>query len=123
VSRATLIVETEQIPGDLAETTVRTGAVEQLQIIQQRILTRDRLIEMANKLKIYDQTGGSGRILDAGAKISDLRRRIKIVTTGGAAGRGAQQATIVTVSFEAPTPQLAAGVANEVVTQLLEENR
>ena len=123
VSRATLIVETEQIPGDLAETTVRTGAIEQLQIIQQRILTRDRLIDMANRLKIYDQPGQTAR--PHGCR-RDRRRPAPAHQDRHhrrrAGSRGPQQATIVTVSFEAPTAALAATVANEVVTMLLDEN-
>ena len=37
VAQAVLLVESEQIPGDLAASTVRTEATEQLEIIQQRI--------------------------------------------------------------------------------------
>ena len=37
-AQARLVVESEQIPDELAASTVRTEATEQLQIIQQRIL-------------------------------------------------------------------------------------
>ena len=53
LAEARLVVESEQIPDELAASTVRTQATEQLEIIQQRILTRDRLLEMANRLQIY----------------------------------------------------------------------
>jgi uncharacterized protein involved in exopolysaccharide biosynthesis len=53
MAEARLVVESEQIPGELAASTVQIAATEQLQIIQQRILTRDTLIEMANRLQIY----------------------------------------------------------------------
>jgi uncharacterized protein involved in exopolysaccharide biosynthesis len=124
VARAVLIVESEQIPDELAAATVRTAATEQLQIIQQRILTRERLLEMANQLDIYadrDTTGATR--LTADEIVADLRERIKIQTTGGQANaRNAPQATIVTVSFDAPTAALSAAVTNEVVTMMLQEN-
>jgi uncharacterized protein involved in exopolysaccharide biosynthesis len=44
VAQARLVVESEQIPDSLAASTVQTKATEQLQIIQQRILTRATLI-------------------------------------------------------------------------------
>ena len=123
VAQATLVVESEQIPDNLAASTVQTQATEQLQIIQQRILTRDTLVDMANRLQIYAVLPGQEpRQMDADALVDDLRKRIKIVTTGGTVPRGPVQATLVAVSFEAPTAALAAAVTNDVVTLILKED-
>ncbi|MGR3371525.1 MAG: GumC family protein [Pseudooceanicola nanhaiensis] len=119
-AEAKLIVETEQIPGDLAPTTVRTGEVEQLQIVQQRIQTREVLLEMANRLGIYANTGRAPMTADA--KIDDLRKRISINITGGDGRRGPRRAMLVLVGFEAETARMAAQVANEVVTLILQQN-
>jgi uncharacterized protein involved in exopolysaccharide biosynthesis len=123
VARAVLIVESQQIPSELAASTVQTEATEQLQIIQQRILTRDSLIDMANRLQIYAAGGDTPtQVMPADEIVEDLRRRISIVTSGGTVARGPAQATIVSVSFEAPTAALSAAVTNEVVTLILQEN-
>ena len=124
LAQARLLVESEQIPGSLAESTVRTQATEQLQIIQQRLLTRANLLELANRLQIYAPLPGqSPRRLDPDQIVADLRARIRITVTGGPAGRGrAQQATIVTIAFPAATAQLSSAVVNEIVTQILSEN-
>ncbi len=123
LAEARLVVESEQIPDELAASTVRTEATVQLQIIQQRILTRDRLLEMANRLQIYAPVPGvSTRRLDPDEIVEDLRERIRIVTTGGTLSGGQAQATLVAVSFEAPTAVLSAAVTNEVVTLILQEN-
>ena len=121
-AQARLVVESEQIPDELAASTVRTEASEQLQIIEQRILTRENLLEMANRLNIY-----AGRATEAGAPlrpdqiVDDLRERINIRTTGGNR-RGTVNATLVDVTFSASSSALAARVTNEVVTLMLEEN-
>jgi uncharacterized protein involved in exopolysaccharide biosynthesis len=120
-AEAVLIVESQQIPDELAATTVQTETTEQLQIIQQRILTRDRLLEMANRLNIYADRGGARR-LPADEVVADLRERIQIVTTGGESRRGPVQATIVRASFAAENAALSAAVTNEVVTLILQEN-
>ena len=123
LARAVLIVESQQIPDELAATTVQTQATEQLEIIQQRILTRASLLDMANRLQIYAPADGSpAPQIAADDMVEDLRRRISIVTTGGSTARGPVQATIVTVSFEAPTAAMSAAVTNEVVTLILKEN-
>ncbi len=124
VAQATLVVESEQIPDNLAASTVQTQATEQLQIIQQRILTRDTLVDMAHRLHVYDapadQTSGRApKQLEADALVADMRKRISIITTGGTVPRGPAQATLVSVAFEAPRPDLAASVANDVVTLIL----
>lgn len=122
-AEALLIVESQQIPDELAATTVQTETMEQLQIIQQRILTRESLLEMANRLRIYAPAAGEiAERLPADQIVEDMRARIKINTTGGAGRRGPVQATIVRVSFEAPTAIMSASVTNEVVTLFLQEN-
>ncbi|MEM7731342.1 MAG: lipopolysaccharide biosynthesis protein [Pseudomonadota bacterium] len=117
-SKAVLVVESAQIPDELAATTVQTGENEALQIIRQRILSRDVLLKLANDFDIYDTPFALG----ADAKVADLRNRIVIVTQGGQVRRGARDATIVEVGFSASQPALAAAVANEVVTLILQEN-
>lgn len=121
VANARLLVESEQIPGELAASTVRTEATEQLEIIQQRILTRATLVELANRLGVYEATGARPP-MDTDSLVEDMRKRIGIVTTGGAIPRGPARATIVSVSFEAPTAHLAATVTNELVTLILRED-
>jgi uncharacterized protein involved in exopolysaccharide biosynthesis len=121
VAQARLLVESEQIPGNLASSTVNTEATEQLEIIQQRILTRATLVDMANRLNIYQGTQAERR-LSTEDLVKDLRSRISIVTTGGAVPRGPTRATIVSVGFEAPTAQIAATVANELVTLIIRED-
>jgi polysaccharide chain length determinant protein (PEP-CTERM system associated) len=121
-SSATLLVESEQIPGELAATTVQTEAVEALEIIRQRILTRARLLELANQYQIYGPPSGEQRRrLTPDAVVDDLRSRITIRTTAGGDRRTAG-ATIVSVGFTAPAGQMAADVTNEIVRQILEEN-
>lgn len=119
VSQARLVVESEQIPGTLAASTVKTDTNEQLQIIQQRILSRENLLDMANRLNIYS---GNPDRLSPDQMVQDLRTRTTLAITGGALPRRAVQATLITVGFQAPTSQMAASVANDLVTMILRED-
>lgn len=120
---ALLVVESEQIPDDLASSTVRTEPNEQMQIIRQRVLTRETILEMVNRLQVYAPVGDRPvKAMTADEIVDNMRARISIQTTGGKVQRGAQDATLVSVSFEAPRPELAAAVTNEVVTLILKED-
>ena len=121
VSGALLVVESQQIPDELAASTVRTAAVEQLQIIRQRILSRDRLLDMANRFDLYD--ADDGEALSPDDIVADMRTRISIETSGGGGGpRAEPEATLVDVSFTASDAQRSAQVTNEIVTQILQAN-
>lgn len=124
VAAALLVVENEEIPDELAASTVQTEITAQLQIIQQRILTRANLLDMANRLQIYAPAPGKpAPRMEADDIVQDLRERISIVTTGGEkSSAGRLQAVLVNVGFESPDPTLSAVVANEVVTLILKEN-
>lgn len=117
-SRAVLVVESEQIPDELAATTVSTNEIEALQIIRQRILSREVLLELSNRLDIY----AGGEDISADEKVTDMRERVLIDTPRAPTRRGTREATIVTVGFAAPSGRLAADTANEIVTLILQEN-
>ena len=125
-AQVTLLAESEQIPEQMAASTVRTDANEQIQIIRQRVLTRDVLIELANRMNVYaDELASGAARMDGDAIVQDMRERlaISIANTGSVAQHRANaQATIVTVRFEAKNPQLAADVANELTSLMLREN-
>ncbi len=119
-SEATLVVESEQIPDELAATTVQAAAAETLQIIRQRVLTRARLLELANEFEIYGPpSSAERRSMTPDEVVEDLRERLDIRTTG-VSEQG--EATLVSVGFSAESAQLSADVANEIVRQILEEN-
>lgn len=117
VAEARLLVESEQIPDELAASTVQTQATEQLQIIESRIMTRANLLEMANRLQIY----AGQPVMPADDIVEDMRARTTIAQIGSTA-RNREGATLVRVAFEAPTAALSALVTNEYVTLILDAN-
>lgn len=120
---AVLAVESEQIPSELAASTVTTGATEALSYIRTVILARARLLEMANEFGIYEVPGSPDRQdMTADEVVTDLRRRTNFVVTGGEQRRGPTEVITVRVSFDAPDANLAATVTNELVTRILDEN-
>lgn len=112
-AEARLLVESPQIPGDLASSTVRAESSELLQIIRQRILTRNNLIDLSRRYNVHKP--GSGTNPDK--IVSDMQKRIRV-------GLPSQRDTadFVTVSFAAPDAETSAAVTNDLVTQILQEN-
>jgi len=113
VADARLLVESAQIPDNLAQSTVQTGAAEQLQIIEQRLMTRANLIDMANRYGVFSGDG----LLSPDEIVKQMRDLTKLTTTSGR-----NQATLMTISFRAKSPQTAAGVVNELVTLVLNQD-
>ncbi|QRM57745.1 Wzz/FepE/Etk N-terminal domain-containing protein [Sinorhizobium sp. BG8] len=116
---AKILIEAPQIPADLARSTVPTGAVEQLRILQQRITTRDALIDLATRFNIY---GKSEKEPSADDIVKDMRARVKFEQVSLDAFNPVQEATIFNVSFDADTPTMAADVANELAASILSRN-
>lgn len=122
-AEALLVVESEQIPDELAASTVQTNASEQLQIIEQRVLSRDVLISLADRLRIYQSEGRPGAdALSAGDIVGDLRGRILIGPSSDGRNAAPTDALLVRIGFDSRDPDVAAAVANELVTLILQED-
>lgn len=120
-SAASILVEPQQIPGDLATATVGVDPYEQAQIIEQRIMTRENLVELADRLGLY---ADEPEEMTANAIAGDLITRIEFIgfEPDITRQRGIPGATILTIAFNAPTADLAVRGANELVNLILQEN-
>jgi len=113
-SRMVLLVESPQIPEELASSTVRAPAFEQLQIIQHKLLTRANMLDVARKFDVLPdvKTMAADDIVDA------MRARTSIKTSN----QRRQEAPLMTVSFEAPKARTAAEVLNEYLLIIQQED-
>jgi uncharacterized protein involved in exopolysaccharide biosynthesis len=116
-SMAKILVEAPQIPAELVRSTVSTSSLQQLQIIQQQITTRENLVSLAAKLNLYadENPPPSGDLL-----VRDMQSRITFTELPLGAGDGA---TVFSVSFDASTPAMAARAANELASLILMSNQ
>ncbi|QIE57637.1 hypothetical protein G5B40_20590 [Pikeienuella piscinae] len=118
---ARILVESQQIPDELARSTVTASAAERLELIRQRLMTRRNLIELIDKYKLYDGFEG----MSISDKVDRLREDAVFASVAfgdSSARRAPSGVAAFTISFDAPSPVLAAKIANEFVTMALDLN-
>lgn len=89
------------------------SAEQMLQVIEQQLMTRANLIDVANKLNVF----GENSTLSVDQKLGQMRANTSIRRTGG---RG--EATMMLVNFTSQSPRIAAAVVNEYTTLILGTN-
>lgn len=110
---ATLLVESPQISEDLVRSTVQVTASEQLQVLQQRLLTRANLLDIAREVRVFPEQNAMtpDQIVAGMREATNIRLSV-----------GRDQATLMVMSFEAGQPQVVADVVNKYVNIALETN-
>lgn len=115
LSEGKILVESQVIPADPVGPLAMALANERIQRIEQRVMTRDNLLLIANKFGLF--AGRSG--------VLDLMRdssQIKPVETAGQPRQQGAPPVAFTVGFEYENPELAMRVANEFVTLIVNED-
>ena len=121
-STGTILIESQQIPQELIQSTVTSFADERIQIIKQRIMTSQQLLEIIKKFNLYAKelkNTARSEILD------DMRNRIFIDRVSANVrnrNRGASALIAFTVAFEHQSQAITQKVASELVTLFLDEN-
>lgn len=113
---ARVLVESQQIPSELAQSTVTASVSERIALIEQRLMTRDTLLEIASE---YDVTAGMGDL--SASEIVDMMRGSTRITGIQFAGERSP-VNGIDISFTTHGAALAAQVANEFLTRLLSQN-
>ena len=118
-STARILVESQQIPQDLARSTVTASPNERIRLIEQRLMTRQNLLDMAARHSVF-----AGRPDMSPTAIVDAMRqatRIEVIALA-TQGRGDVTASAFNISFEASNAALTARVANDFLLQIIEQN-
>lgn len=89
------------------------SASEMLQVIEQQLLTRANLIDVANKLNVF----GENTTLSVDDRITLMRNQTRITRSGGR-----DEATMMQLGFTSENPRTAAAVVNEFTTLILGTN-
>jgi succinoglycan biosynthesis transport protein ExoP len=121
-STATILVESQQIPTEMANPTVSANVSERLQIIKQRLLARENLLSIASKYNLFaSSVGGPSSPSEI---VEDMRSAILIeqIDLGRQNSRRDVQVIGFTVSFDYKDPTTASRVANELVSSILTQN-
>lgn len=120
-AQGTILVESAQIPSDLVRSTINTYAQERIQMIRQRVMTRDRLLAIADRYQLFPE---KSRMSET-ERVKKMRDRLKLslITANGARVGGQRDGTIAfTVSYVDRSPDKAFQVANEFMTLFLSED-
>lgn len=123
-SSATILIEDQQIPRSMVETTITDFADKRIELIRQRVMTRDRILSIIQKHKVY---------LDERDKLlpSEIVTRfqedaeitmISADVLDPSRGVGSKATIAFTLAFNDRDPVLAQAVANELVSLFLDEN-
>jgi polysaccharide chain length determinant protein (PEP-CTERM system associated) len=124
LSTGTILIEQQEIPQDFVRSSVSSFADERVQVISQRVMTSANLLGIIEKFKLYGDERSS---MTREALVERMRKDIELKMISADVmdprGGGAKKATIAfSVGFESTSPELAARVANDVVSLYLSEN-
>jgi uncharacterized protein involved in exopolysaccharide biosynthesis len=124
LSEGKILVQSQQIPTELVRPTVTSAAQERIQVIEQRTMTRDNLVAIADKFQLFPD---KRPLMSVTELVALMKKQTKIapveLTLDFKQRSRSDSPTIVfSVGFEYDNPTVAARVANELMTRILSED-
>lgn len=124
-SEGLILIETQDIPPDLVRTTVTSYADQRIEVIRQRLLTTAKIMSIVERHNLYAEQRQS--MTSNTAIVNTFRDNVSVQivqanVTDPASGRAQRASIAFRVSFMDQSPQVAQRVANELVTEFLDEN-
>lgn len=120
-SSATVLVESQQIPVELVQSTVTSDPNQRITIIKQRVMTRNNLLRIIDK---YDVFKVERKRFSVTKLIEEMQQlvTVEVITAESSRSRRGAATIAFKVSFQHESPEIATKVANELVTLFLSEN-
>jgi uncharacterized protein involved in exopolysaccharide biosynthesis len=120
----TILIEQQEIPQDFVRSAVSSYADQRVQVISQRVMTSANLLEIIEKFGLY---GGERAAVTREALLQRMREDIRLDMISADVvdprqGRATKATIAFAIGFESRSPDLAARVANDLVTLYLREN-
>ena len=123
-SSATILVQEQEVPPDLVRSTITSFADERIQVISQQVMTRAGLLKLVDKYGLYGKYRGRQTEEEI---VERMRKDIKLTTINAdisdrSSGRRVNATIAFTISYDAPQPDRAQNVVNELTSLYLDEN-
>ena len=120
-AQGTILVESQQIPTEYIRSTINSYAQERITTIRQRVMTRNRLLEVADEYDLFPRSLG----LSESERVNLMRNRLRVdlITTSAQARSAGRDNTIAfTVAYTDRDANKAYLVANKFITLFLDED-
>lgn len=121
-STGTIMIQGQNVPESVVPTQVQVSVDERINNIKQRVLTRESLLNIANK---YDIFHGNDRYLSSTDLVQRMRDKVdvELISVDTVQGYYSGKATIAfKLSFQDRNPKVAYQVANDLVALFLNWN-
>jgi len=121
-STGTILIESPRVTNDMVQASVTTAAAERIEVIKQRVMTRENILHIVQKHNLYPEEFKKGIITPV---VEAMRQRItvELLSTDYRDSKSRDKATIAfKVGFEYSEAELTYKVTNEIVTLFLDEN-
>jgi len=123
-SSSTILIEAQEVPSELIQSTVTSFAAQQIQVISQQVLARGNLMEIVEKYNLYADDRERYTTEEVLAKMRD-DISVDLITAeimDPRTGRPGVATIAFTLSFKSESPQQAQKVAGELTTLFLTQN-
>ena len=121
-STATILIEQQEIPAELVQTTVTGYADQRIQVISQRVMTTENLTKIIERNDLYPELRAK-RSINAAVEAMRGAINVRMISADLGASRREQRPTIAfSVAYDSVSPALAQTVANDLVSLYLNEN-
>jgi succinoglycan biosynthesis transport protein ExoP len=123
-SKATILIEQQEMPTELVRSTVTSYADQRVQVISQRVMTTQTLLDIIRRYNLYprQRERESREALVARMRDDIAVKMISADVIDPRSGRPTTANIAFSVAYSNRTPDQAAKVANELTTAFLNEN-
>jgi len=123
-STATILIEEQEVPQELVQSTVTSYATQRIQTISQRVMTRANLMNIIEKYNLYEDERKRETTEEILARMRDdiKLEMISAEVVDPRSGRPMPATIAFSLSFEGEDPQKVQKVASELTTLYLNEN-
>ena len=123
-SGATILIEQQEIPQELVRSAVTSFADQRVQVISQRVMTTQNLLQLIERYNLYpDIRASKPREVLLQAMRNDIAMKmISADVIDPRSGRPTQATIAFSINYNSHSPELALKVANDLTSLYLNEN-
>jgi polysaccharide chain length determinant protein (PEP-CTERM system associated) len=118
-STGIILVESQRIPDELIRTTITNYIEDWIEIIKQRVMTRENLLKLIDEFGLFEGEQGPETVSE---RVGMVRKRMEVELLKADQQQRDSKNITFAVSFEDHRPEVAHRVASRLIELFLDEN-